>query len=58
MKRADLANLVSSEVRIGSGGSCVEDHDTLMGFLESNYITKNNWRINQGIIEGELIEEE
>jgi CRP-like cAMP-binding protein len=58
MKKIDLQQLMSSDFRIGAGGNGIEDHNTLMGFLEQNFITKNNWRIKQGIIEGQLVEEE
>ena len=45
MKKSDLMNLASSDFKIGAGGSGIEDYNTLMGFLEQNFITKNNWRI-------------
>lgn len=30
------------------------DHLMLMSFLESNFDTKQEWRIEQGIVEGEI----
>jgi hypothetical protein len=46
--------MTSSLLKQGAGMTFKPDHLMLMSFLESNFDTKQEWRIEQGIVEGEI----
>jgi len=54
LKLSDLEEMKSSLLRQGAGLTFKPDYVMLMSFLESNFDTKQEWRIEQGIVEGEI----
>jgi len=38
--------------KIGAGQSLIRDYKSLLNFLTSNYDTKNEWRMTQGLMDG------
>jgi hypothetical protein len=56
LKLTDLEEMTSSLLKQGAGMTFKPDHLMLMSFLESNFDTKQEWRIEQGIVEGETKE--
>jgi len=50
IKVTDLENMAKPNKTQAAGSSFKPDYDTLMGFLVSNYETKQNWRKDVGII--------
>jgi len=54
MKLSDFEDMKSSLLRQGAGLTFKPDYTMLMSFLESNFDTKQEWRIEQGLIEGDL----
>lgn len=49
LKTSDLQALSLNDQKPIAGGSFIKDYTTLMSFLESNFTTKNDWRINNNI---------
>ncbi len=52
IKLEDFEDMKSSIHRIGAGQSYMKDYKSLVNFLTSNYETKNEWRMSQGLMDG------
>lgn len=50
LKLSDLEELISPKLKIGAGLTFKPDHEMIMSFLESNFDTKQEWRLAKGII--------